>query len=244
MSKLNNCPNCSHELKYMPIDTFKNTHICTNCGSIFKNKTIVNIISYGVGVLLLFLINSPFRALIAYFVAIVIRICLTYLLGYRLTNEVVEIDTITIESNDKNEEIDLPNYDPNRLVYLLVAFIMSLVLFIIGVIIGTTISSDQHVIGKVIGIFNLIGFLYFQWMLIYVVKGKLYFKIKENLKVYIGYIIAWILLSSLVLYVFDMFTQNGYKDIINTLLPTLVIGSIISIVIQYYFNQRMTKKSQ
>ncbi len=244
MSKLNNCPNCSHELKYMPIDTFKNTHICTNCGSIFKNKTIVNIISYGVGVLLLFLINSPFRALIAYFVAIVIRICLTYLLGYRLTNEVVEIDTITIESNDKNEEIDLPNYDPNRLVYLLVAFIMSLVLFIIGVIIGTTISSDQHVIGKVIGIFNLIGFLYFQWMLIYVVKGKLYFKIKENLKVYIGYIIAWILLSSLVLYVFDMFTQNGYKDIIITLLPTLVIGSIISIVIQYYFNQRMTKKSQ
>lgn len=244
MSKLNNCPNCSHELKYMPIDTFKNTHLCPNCGSIFKNKTIVNIISYGVGVLLLFLINSPFRALIAYFVAIVIRICLTYLLGYRLTNEVVEIDTITIESNDKNEEIDIPNYDPNRLVYLLVAFIMSLVLFIIGALVGTTISSDQHVIGKVIGIFNLIGFLYFQWMLIYVVKGKLYFKIKENLKIYIGYIIAWILLSSLVLYVFDMFTQNGYKDIINTLLPTLVIGSIISIVIQYYFNQRMTKKSQ
>lgn len=244
MSKLNNCPNCSHELKYIPIDTFKNTHICANCGSIFKNKTIVNIISYGVGVLLIFLINSPFRALIAYFVAIVIRICLTSLLGYRLTNEVVEIDTITIENNDKNVEIDIPNYDPNRLVYLLVAFVMSLVLFIIGVIIGTTISSDQHVIGKVMGVFNLIGFLYFQWMLVYVVRGKLYFKIKENFKVYIGYIIAWIILSSLVLYVFDMFTQNGYKDIINVLFPILISISTILVVIQYYFNQRMTKKSQ
>jgi len=244
MSKLNNCPNCSHELKYMPIDTFKNTHICPNCGSIFKNKTIVNIISYGVGILLLFLINSPFRAFFAYFVAIVIRICLTSLLGYSLTNEVVKIDTITIENDDKSKEIEIPNYDPSRIVYLLVAFVMSLVLFIIGVLVGTTISSDQHVIGKVIGIFNLIGFLYFQWMLVYVIRGKLYFKIKENLKVYIGYIIAWILLSSLVLYVFDMFTQNGYKDIINAILPTLVFVSIISVVIQYYFNQRMTKKSQ
>lgn len=242
MSKLNNCPNCNHELKYIPIESFKNTHICINCGSIFKNKTIVNIISYGVGVLLLFLINSPFRTLIAYTVAIVIRICLTFLLGYRLTTEVVKIDTKTVEND--NEVIEIPNYDPNRLVYLLVAFIMSLVLFIIGALVGTTISNDQHVIGKVIGLFNLVGFIYFQWMLIYAVRGKLYFKIKENLKGYIGYIIAWILLSSLVLYVFDLFTQNGYKDIISILFPVLISISIISVVIQYFVNQRMIKINQ
>lgn len=240
MSKIKKCPNCSYDLNYMQLDTFKNTHICTNCGSIFKNKTIVNIISCGIGVLLLFLLNTPYRAIFAYVIAIIIRVGLTAIFGYKLTGEFVKVDAQIIENNT-TEEANIPNYDPSRLVYLLVAFIMSLVLFIIGVILGTSFSDDQYFIGKVIGVFNLIGFLYFQWMVIYVVRGKLYFKIKANVKRYIGYIIAWVSLSLLVLYVFDLFTQNGYKDIINVLFPVLISISIISVVIQYYVNQKMIK---
>jgi hypothetical protein len=238
MSKLNRCPSCSHELNYLSIETFKNTHICTNCGTVFKNKTIVNVISFGVGILLLFIVDSPFRTLIAYLTTIALRTLLTYLLGYRLTKEVVNIETVNEERENECVIAEIPNYDAKRLIYLLVALVVSLVLFIMGVVLGTSISNDQHVIGKVIGIFNLVGFLYFQWMLLYAVRGRLYIKIKNNLNNYLGYIVAWCSISFLFLYVFNGFNQNGYEDIIMTLLQVLVVVSVISVIIQYSLNHR------
>mgnify|MGYP003606490148 CR=1 FL=1 len=237
MNKLNNCPNCNHELNFIPNGLIENTHICINCGSIFKYKSIINIISYGMGILMLFILDSPFRSLIGLMVVITIRIGLTSLFGYKITGEFVEIDAKSLEENN-DEKNEIPNYEPEKLVYLLSGFIVASILFIIGALVGTSISDDQYVIGKVIGIFNLIGFLYFQWMIIYVFRARLYFKIKENFIEYIGYIISWISISSLFLFVFDGFFQNGYKDIIDSLFPILIIVAIVSFVIQYLINKK------
>lgn len=86
---------------------------------------------------------------------------------------------------------------------------------------------------------HFIFFTYNQVFLLFLFMPRLVYKLINFTQYYIGYIIAWMFLSFILLNMFDGMIQNLYKRNAFIVLGILLLLGAIAIVIQFFKNAKL-----
>ena len=86
---------------------------------------------------------------------------------------------------------------------------------------------------------HYVFFLYNQVFLIFLFSPKLVYKLINYTQHYIGYTIAWLFLSFVLLNMLDGMLQNLYKRNALIVLGVPLLLGVISVIVQFFKNEKL-----
>ena len=126
-----------------------------------------------------------------------------------------------------------------NIVFLIYFFSLPYVLYLVLRITSTMMLSTELNIEIQVAALHYVFLLYNQVFLIFLFSPKLVYKLINYTKQYIGYIIAWLFLSFVLLNMLDGMLQNLYKRNALIVLGIPLLLGVIAIIIQFSINEKL-----
>jgi CXXC-20-CXXC protein len=251
-----NCSNCNNKFTYWDVFKKVNTSLtqelkCLKCG-----KRLTLDLRYGVyirltGVIVLLLMPNTVLRLLIFLIILFVYPLIVWKFG-TLNKSVIDVRSEELQNEINNKELKLSdNREENEIismrkivsmknsVFLIYLLSLPYFLYLVLKISSMMMLSTELNIEIQLTALHYVFFLYNQVFLIYLFRPKLVYKLINFTQHYIGYIIAWIFFSFILLNMLDGMIQNLYKRNAFIVLGIPLLLGVIVIVIQFLKNEKL-----
>ncbi len=218
---INSCPNCGSKLPLSLHFHLVRKH-CPNCHStlVYKRKLRI-ILAIFIVILMLFAKDNFYLYPVILVITFVFQPLISVFIGYDIHQKITA--EYVFEYSKGASAIFL--------LYLIGIIFAGGYFFVFSL----GLSASYRLL--LLALINLIVFYIFQLILIILIKFDLVRKIAANPKHYLGYILSWLLMSSIALNVFDMLYQTAMRPYLKWTFIVFGLLSIIFTTTQYLFNK-------
>ncbi len=251
-----NCSNCNHKFSYW--DVFKNVNTsltqelkCIKCGTRITLDLKYGVYIRSIGVFIFFLAPDAILRLLIFLIILFVYPLILWKFGTlkksvidvrseELQNEVNNNEFKLTENIDKNETLSMRKIVSMKNGVFLIYFIsLPYFLYLVLKITSTMMLSTELNIQIQLAALHYVFFLYNQVFLIFLFMPKLVYKLINFNQHYIGYIIAWLFCSFVLLNMLDGMIQNLYKRNALIVLGIPLLLGVIAIIIQFLRNEKL-----
>lgn len=251
-----NCLNCNNKFTYW--DVFKNVNTslthelkCLECG-----KRLTLDLKYGVyirliGVIILFLAPNTVLRLLIFLIILFVYPLIIWKFG-TLNKSVLDVRSEELQNQINYKELKLFDNKEEKetlsmrkivsmknTVFLIYFLSLPYFLYLVLKISSMMMLSTELNIEIQLAALHFIFFLFNQVFLIFLFIPKLVYKLINFTQHYIGYIIAWIFFSFILLNMLDGMIQNLYKRNAFIVLGIPLLLGVIAIIIQFLKNEKL-----
>jgi hypothetical protein len=218
---INTCPECGSKLPLSLHFHLVRKH-CPNCHSTLVYKRNLRILLAIIVVILLWLAKgNVYLYPVILVITFVFQPLISIFIGY-----------------DVYEKFNPENLLGNSKGYLAIFLLYSIGIIFMGgyyFVFSLGLTASYRLI--LLALINLTNFYIFQTILIILIKFDLVRKIVTNPKHYFGYILTWLLMSSIVLNGVDIVYQAAMRPYLKLLFIIFGLLSLIFTTTQYLFNK-------
>lgn len=251
-----NCSNCNNKFTYW--DVFKNVNTslteeikCFKCG-----KALTLDLKYGVyirliGVIVLLLVPNTVLRLLVFLIILFGYPLIIWRFGI-LNKSIIDVRSEVLQNDINNKELKFSDNKEEKEIlsmrkivsmkntgFLIYFFSLPYFLYLVLKITSMMMLSTELNVEIQLAALHFIFFLYNQVFLIFLFMPKLVYKLINFTQYYIGYIIAWVFLSFILLNMFDGMIQNLYKRNTFIVLGVPLLFGVIAIIIQFLKNAKL-----
>ena len=251
-----NCSNCNHRFTYW--DVFKNVNTsftqelkCNNCGTRLTLDLKYGVSIRSIGVFIFFLAPNAILRLLIFLSILFVYPLILWKFG-TLKRSVIdvrseelqnEVNNKVLKHSDKKEEKETLSMrkivSMKNVVFLIYFFSLPYSLFLLLKITSTMMLSTELYIQIQLAALHYVFFLYNQVFLIFLFSPKLVYKLINHTQHFIGYIIAWLFLSFVLLNMLDGMLQNLYKRNAFIVLGIPLLLGVLAIIVQFSINEKL-----
>ena len=251
-----NCSNCNHEFTYW--DVFKNVNTsltrelkCNNCGTRLTLDLKYGVFIRSIGIFIFFLAPDAILRLLIFLIILFVYPLILWKFG-TLKKSVIDVRSEELQNEINNKELTFSDNKEEKeilsmrkiismknVVFLIYFFSLPYSLFLVLKITSTMMLSTELNIQMQLAALHYVFFLYNQVFLILLFSPKLVYKLVNFTQYYIGYIIAWLFLSFVLLNMLDSMLQNIYKRNAFIVLGIPLLLGIIAVITQFLRNEKL-----
>lgn len=251
-----NCTNCNHWFSYW--DVFKNVNTsltrelkCSNCGTRLTLDLKYGVFIRSIGIFIFFLAPDAILRLLIFLMILFVYPLILWKFG-TLKKSVIDVRSEELQNEVNNKELKLTgNIEKNEtlsmrkivsmknIVFLIYFFSLPYVLYLVLRITSTMMLSTELNIEIQVAALHYVFLLYNQVFLIFLFSPKLVYKLINLTQHYIGYIIAWLFLSFVLLNMLDGMLQNLYKRNAFIVLGIPLLLGVIAVITQFLRNEKL-----
>ena len=251
-----NCSNCNHEFTYW--DVFKNVNTsltrelkCNNCGTRLSLDLKYGVFIRSIGIFIFFLAPDAILRLLIFLIILFVYPLILWKFG-TLKKSVIDVRSEELQNEINNKELTFSDNKEEKeilsmrkiismknVVFLIYFFSLPYSLFLVLKITSTMMLSTELNIQMQLAALHYVFFLYNQVFLILLFSPKLVYKLVNFTQYYIGYIIAWLFLSFVLLNMLDSMLQNIYKRNAFIVLGIPLLLGIIAVITQFLRNEKL-----
>ena len=251
-----NCSNCNHKFTYWDVFKKVNTSFtqelkCIKCGTRFTLDLKYGVFIRSIGVFIFFLAPNAILRLLIFLSILFVYPLILWKFG-TLKKSVIdvrseelqnEVNNKVLKHSDKKEEKETLSMrkivSMKNAVFLIYFFSLPYVLYLVLKITSTMMLSTELNIEIQVAALHYVFLLYNQVFLIFLFSPKLVYKLINFTQHYIGYIIAWLFLSFVLLNMLDGMLQNLYKRNALIVLGVPLLLGIIAVISQFLRNEKL-----
>lgn len=251
-----NCTSCNHRFTYW--DVFKNVNTslirelkCNNCGTRLTLDLKYGVFIRSIGIFIFFLAPDAILRLLIFLCILFVYPLILWKFGM-LKKSVIdvrseelqnEVNNKVLKHSDNKEEKEILSMrkivSMKNVVFLVYFFSLPYVLFLVLKITSTMMLSTELNSVMQLAALHYVFFLYNQVFLIFLFSPKLAYKLINYTQHFIGYIIAWLFLSFVLLNMLDGMLQNLYKRNAFIVLGIPLLLGVFAIIIQFSKNEKL-----
>jgi len=224
---------------------------CIKCGTRLTLDLKYGVFIHFIGVFIFFLTTNAILRLLIFLSILFVYPLILWKFG-TLKKSVIDVRSEELQNEVNNKEFKLTeNIEKNEIlsmrkivsmkniVFLIYFFSLPYVLYLVLKITSTMMLSTELNIIIQVAALHYGFFLYNQVFLIFLFSPKLVYKLINYTQHYIGYIIAWLFLSFVLLNMLDGMLQNLYKRNAFIVLGIPLLLGVIAIIIQFSINEKL-----
>ena len=251
-----NCTNCNHKFSYLDVFKSVNTSFtrelkCNNCGTRLTLDLKYGVFIRSIGIFIFFLAPDAILRLLIFLIILFVYPLILWKFG-TLKKSVIDVRSEELQNEINNKELTFSDNKEEKeilsmrkiismknVVFLIYFFSLPYSLFLVLKITSTMMLSTELNIQMQLAALHYVFFLYNQVFLILLFSPKLVYKLVNFTQYYIGYIIAWLFLSFVLLNMLDSMLQNIYKRNAFIVLGIPLLLGIIAVITQFLRNEKL-----
>lgn len=251
-----NCSKCNNKFTYWDVFKKVNTSLiqelkCLKCGTRLTLDLKYGVYIRLIGVIILLLVSDAVLRLLIFLIILFVYPLIIWKFG-TINKSVLDVRSEELQNKINNKELELSDNKEKKEIIsvrkivsmkntVFLIYFISLPYFLYQVlkITSTRMLSTELNIEIQLAVLHFIFFLYNQVLLLFLFMPKLVYKLINFTQHYIGYIIAWIFFSFILLNMLDGMIQNLYKRNAFIVLGIPLLLGVIAIVIQFLKNAKL-----
>jgi hypothetical protein len=224
---------------------------CIKCGTRLSLDLKYGVFIRSLGVFIFFLAPDAILRLLIFLIILFVYPLILWKFG-TLKKSVIDVRSEELQNEINNKELTLSDNKEEKeilsmrkivsmknVVFLIYFFSLPYVLYLVLRITSTMMLSTELNIQLQLAALHYAFFLYNQVFLIFLFSPKLVYKLINYTQHFIGYIIAWLFLSFVLLNMLDGMLQNLYKRNALIVLGIPLLLGVIAVIVQFLRNEKL-----
>lgn len=251
-----NCSKCNNKFTYWDVFKKVNTSLTQELKCLKCETRLTLDLKYGVyirliGVIILLLVTDAVLRFLIFLIILFVYPFIIWKFG-TLNKSILDVRSEELQNQINDKELELSDNKKEKetlsmrkivsmknTVFLIYFISLPYFLFLVLKITSMMMLSTELNIQIQLAALHFIFFLYNQVFLLFLFMPKLVYKLINFTQYYIGYTIAWIFFSFILLNMFDGMIQNLYKRNAFIVLGIPLLLGVIAIVVQFLKNAKL-----